>query len=93
MKIEIYKLNKNDGNNLYYISHTLLLRNSRCIYKNNRQNAINSITSNYLFYNILYEMKLKERIEINLKKDLHHLTLENEVITNEAWIYCKNIST
>jgi len=32
-------------------------------------------------------MWVKERIEINLKKDLHHLKLENEVVIDEAWIY------
>jgi len=32
-------------------------------------------------------MWVKERQTINLKKDLHHIKLENEVVIDEAWIY------
>ena len=30
---------------------------------------------------------LKERKMINYKKDLHHLKLQNNIVTEEAWIY------
>jgi len=33
------------------------------------------------------EMWVKERQIINFKKDLHHLKLENEAVTDEAWVY------